>query len=526
MLEDHAVDAFLNNISKESDLYLPFMAMLRAQGYQKVHLLAGHYEYGKDVIAQKVDENGAIIQFVFPIKKGNLDQEKWGKLRDQLYECIDNSNAHSDFDSTAPRQVVVVFPGTTVGKVGGLVQEFNKNNSAKLGIPPVILWGNERLKELFRSEQCLSQLDWAAIGKFIEDVSDGAGLEQIEQRTQAWCNGVQSKENLWTRAVELAFLWSFLRKRNLRLHATQLTLCLLRASVCAEFEQKLTQQDSLEFIDFVIKALHGDAKEVLDWFAALPVQHRRESLVRVNGTELVEFSVRTLLILQLISICVINRSFSGEEAKIAKDLLETCLEIPAVAKPISDSFAPAVMAIAAAAASLELKVEPWLRRIAIWICDSYEDASPGLAPAGSDVQEEIWRTCGAPIEYASYPRLSKSMLASAVLDLCSLFSFVDLYNDAAADFRTTDVIASRMIPETAPGEFFTGSKSCFLPGNNDYFDSWQGKEGWVNSSSHLKAYEQRFFNDGARDWIGVALGVLLRDRWWLHSVKVCSQVTL
>ena len=425
MLEEHVVDAFLKNIKKEADLYWPFMAMLRAQGYRKVHLLAGHYEHGKDVIAQRFSEGGQIVQYVFPIKKDNLDQEKWAKLRAQLDECVDYNYAHADFDGKATRQIIVVFPGETVGKVGEWIQNFNENTAARLSLPPVILWGRDRLKEMFRSEDCLTKLDWVEIASFIKNVSSGAGFAYIEENTQAWATSASNAEDLWTRAVELGFLWSFLRSENLRLHASQLTLCLLRAVMRMDFEGKLAAEDISSLVHFVREAIYDDAKEFLNWFATVPNDQRVRALIRITGTELVEFSCRTLLILQPISLSILNYSLSSEEAATARELLELCLSIEAIGKPISDNFAPAVVVIATAARILGIDVQPWLTRIAIWVCSSYADDLPGLALAGSNEEEEIWRTCGAPIDNGKYQRVSNSMLASVVLDLCSVFTFVD-----------------------------------------------------------------------------------------------------
>lgn len=522
MLEEQVVDAFLSNIKKEADLYLPFMAMLRAQGYRKVHLLAGHYEHGKDVIAQRVNEKSELIQYVFPIKKGDLDQDKWGKLRNQLNECVDYSYAHADFDSKAPRQIVVVFPGEMIGKVGEWIQHFNENTASKLGIPPVEIWGGGKMKELFRSENCLMKLDWVQTGGFLKDILSGAGFGYIEQRTQSWATDSANAEELWTRAVEVGILWSFLRQSNLRLHATQLTLCLLRAAIYAEADQKISQEESFEFCDFALKALYDDAKEFLDWFAAVPSEERSIALVRITGTELVEFNVRMTLILQTISLAVLNQSLSEEENTSAKELLELCLGIEAIRKPISDNYAPSVMAIMLAAVTLKIDVAPYLRALAQWICESYSDGNPGLAIAGSPPEEEIWRTCGAPIDMKEYPAQLHSMLAAVVLDLCSILSLPDIYNDANADFRTVGINPVRKIPEKLPDELLTGKQACHLPPHHDYKESWEGEEGWINAGAHKRADEPRFFIDGNRDWVALAISLVLRDRWWLRSLRALT----
>lgn len=523
MLEEQVVDAFLKNIKKEADLYLPFMAMLRSQGYRNVHLLAGHYEHGKDVIAQRLSDEGQVVQYVFPIKKDDLDQDKWAKLRAQLNECVDYNYAHADFDGKATRQIIIVFPGETVGKVGEWVQNFNENTASKLGLPPVILWGRDRLKEMFRSEDCLTKLDWVEIASFLKNVSSGAGFGYIELNTQAWATGASNADELWTRGVELGFLWSFLRNANLRLHASQLTLCLLRAVMQVESEGKLAADDVSTLVHFVKEAIHADAKEFLAWFATVPEDQRVRGLIRITGTELVEFSCRTLLILQTISLSVVSGSLSLEEAATARELIELCLGIEAIGKPISDNFAPAVMVIATAARVLGVDVQPWVKRIAKWVSSSYADESPGLALAGSGEEEEIWRTCGAPIDNGQYPRISNSMLAAAVLDLCSMLSFVDLYNDAIADFNALGINPVRKIPDKFPDELFSNQQACYVPPHRDYSASWLGEEGWINSGAQKRDGGTRSFNDGARDWIGLALSLVLRDRWWLHSVKVILQ---
>ncbi|MCA9806263.1 MAG: hypothetical protein KC777_30050, partial [Cyanobacteria bacterium HKST-UBA02] len=519
MLEEQVVDAFLGNIKKEKDVYLPFMAMLRAQGYKKVHLLAGHYEHGKDVIAQRVNEKSQIIQYVFPIKKGDISQDKFGKLRDQLNECVDYSYAHADFDSKAFRQIVVVFPGELIGKVGEWIQHFNENTAPRLGIRPIEVWGRSKLKELFRSENCLMKLDWVQTGGFLKDILSGAGFSYIEQQTQSWATDSASSEDLWTRAVEVGILWSFLRQSDLRLHATHLTLCLLRAAIYAEAAKKISKDESFDFCSFVIKALYDDTKELLDWFAAVPSDERIIALVRVSGTELVEFNVRMTLILQTISLAVLNQSLSEVERAVAKELFELCLRVEALRKPISDNYATSVITIITAAVSLNIDVGPYLRALAQWICESYSDGNPGLASAGSMPKEEIWRTCGAPIDMKDYQPTLNSMLAAVVLDLCSILYLPDLYNDANSDFRALGIFPVRKIPANLPDELLIGKMACHVPPHHDYEESWRGEEGWINAGAHRRADEPRFFIDGRRNWVAPAISLVLRDRWWLKSLR-------
>jgi hypothetical protein len=169
-------------------------------------------------------------------------------------------------------------------------------------------------------------------------------------------------------------------------------------------------------------------------------------------------------------------------------------------------------------------VKQWLKNVARWVCECVQ-VEPGLAPSGASIEEELWRTCGSSLNHDDYAPNHSSTLAAAILDLCSVMGQESLYDEISADLLSLRIIPRRKIPINAPSEFYIEEKACLTTSHSDYSKKWEGKEGWQNSTVHEKADEARLFNDGERDWIGITLGLVCRDRWWLRSVREISNRT-
>lgn len=525
MLKDQAIDAFLDTIELEKELYFPLMALLRAKGFRKINLLAGHYEHGKDIIAQHVQEDDSVVQFVFPVKNGDLDQDKFTKLRSQIFECVDYNYGHVDFDGKAPRVIAIVFPGQMIGKTAGWIEAFNQSCEQQKRSILIEPWGRQKLKEEFEVEHCLQNIEWTKIASFVNEICNGAGMNFIERQTEDWHASISTGKALWAKATEVSVLGSFLRKQKLRLHSIQLVYSLIRTAMVLEYENVVPKQDTAEVINFACDIIYDETAEFLSWFKSVPIKRRAYSLLHVSPSELVEFPVRTISILQFVSVSVIAKRLDSEQASIARVFFQTALAIDALAKPISDNYAPSVLAIAVAARILGVDCQNWISNIACWICDSSEN-EPGLASAGSNEYEELWRTCGAQIENDNFKPNISSTLAAAALVACSLLDLTQLYDVIFEDFSKVGVLPRLKIPISPPDEFFTARQACLVPSDRDYFERYKEKKAISNLPASYDIESKRLFDLDQRFWIGVSLGLLCRDRWWISSLKLAvSEVT-
>ncbi len=119
MLDD-AVAAFLDSVSERA-FDEPFMAMLRAEGYEEVRLVHGQVEFGKDVIAQRDGE-----QWVFQSKAGNLNLTEFRPVRDQLYDLRMSDLSAPGFNADLPRRAVFVQTGRLTGQAPVAAQEYEQ----------------------------------------------------------------------------------------------------------------------------------------------------------------------------------------------------------------------------------------------------------------------------------------------------------------------------------------------------------------------------------------------------------------
>src|SRR2546421_11963522 len=98
---DAVLDDFLSSVT-EREFDVPFVALLRAHGYQDVHLVHGQFEFGKDVIA-KSEVDGVLNQYAFQSKAGDIGLPQWNAMYGQTEMLRLNELSHPAFDATLPR---------------------------------------------------------------------------------------------------------------------------------------------------------------------------------------------------------------------------------------------------------------------------------------------------------------------------------------------------------------------------------------------------------------------------------------
>ena len=143
MLEG-AVDAFLNGVT-ERGFDEPLLALLRAEGFERVRLTHGSAEFGKDVIAQKGGE-----QWAWQSKAGNVGQGDFRQMTGQLDELRLSNYAHPDFDADLPRRPVLVTTGRLTGNAPLSLREYNERAHAR-GETELEHWGRDILVGKWRA---------------------------------------------------------------------------------------------------------------------------------------------------------------------------------------------------------------------------------------------------------------------------------------------------------------------------------------------------------------------------------------
>ena len=137
MLSD-AVAAFLDSVS-ERGFDEPLLAILRSRGYERVHLVHGQREFGKDVIGQR---DG--VQWAWQSKAGDVGQAEWRALSGQLDELRLTNLGHGAFDTDLSRRAVLVITGRLIGNAPDLFRDYNERAKAK-DEPELELWDRDVL---------------------------------------------------------------------------------------------------------------------------------------------------------------------------------------------------------------------------------------------------------------------------------------------------------------------------------------------------------------------------------------------
>ncbi len=123
------VAAYVESLT-ERELDAPLVALLRRLGFDRVHLIHGAYEFGKDFIAQR-NEDGVTYQYCLQSNSGNLGSGAWRSVRSQVDAMQTGTVAHPDFDPTLQRQLVVVTNGRLTGGAPIEAQDYNAHHRGR-----------------------------------------------------------------------------------------------------------------------------------------------------------------------------------------------------------------------------------------------------------------------------------------------------------------------------------------------------------------------------------------------------------
>ena len=258
MLDD-VVANFLDSVT-EREFDAPFLALLRAHGYSKIHLLHGQFEFGKDMIAQRGDPPK---QYGFQTKAGDIGLPQWtSQVRGQVEVLRNNDLAHPDYETELPREGVLVLTGRLVGGAPLEVQNY-KQQVEEGGGPEFDLWDRERLMELMTASPEVG-LTGFSDGPFLEllgRIDQGRVTEsRVERFSERWIGGTDGID--WRAMLEAAITANRLRLAE-RLDLSCFTaLCLLRAVWASAHAAEPPPERTLEQREAVVAMFLHYAQEV------------------------------------------------------------------------------------------------------------------------------------------------------------------------------------------------------------------------------------------------------------------------
>lgn len=153
------ISDYLSSLKEDSELDVIFPLLLEAMGFSvlsKPKETKGYQQYGKDIIAVGIDEDGIKKRFYFELKGGedrNINSHVFNKqdgivesLREAKY--VDYSFSNKRYENL-PLKVVVVHNGELKSDVQQLFNEFLDKEIRQSGKVEAERWGLSELTELF-----------------------------------------------------------------------------------------------------------------------------------------------------------------------------------------------------------------------------------------------------------------------------------------------------------------------------------------------------------------------------------------
>jgi hypothetical protein len=509
-----AVAAYVESLS-ERELDVPFMAMLRHEGFANVHLTHGAYEFGRDVVGQRV-EDGQIVQYCFQSKAGDLGARAWREVNLQVHAMRVVNVAHPGFRPDLPRRLVVVTNGRLKG---GAPIEFQAENEylKRRGEGPVLLWDIDELAPMF--ERVLS--DGVAArdrSRTLEMLGRlGAGTAErgdVRTYTRAWfALGLPVKER-WAHALTAAMLAREAFANGREDLAVQIALLLLRASVEA---QRLGKRQRL--------ALVGVAHGIFIEYAGSSFQLFRDqdplalTMRDKDGPYgFVLHPVRVHRLMEVVALYGLYESLLGDRngRADAADFIEAlCSATPAVGHPVSDEWAYSILC-----AGLLLwrtgrsqALRQLLETTAVWLLDRVE-AGRGLAESGTSPADAVRQLLGpAYLGMRVQPR-GDSYGFTVVLDLAWLAGEHELYEDVLNDMDAVRAMACTVIGQPPD--------DVHLVARVEYVHASDVPSGGFPAQHHdLAEWGNAFASSPTSVFDAVASWATLRDR---HAPHILAQV--
>ena len=502
MLSD-AVDAFLESVSERA-FDQPLLAIIRAQGFERVHLTHGAREFGKDAIGQRDGE-----QWAWQSKAGDVGQSQWRQINDQLDELRLVKLGHGAFDGEVPRRPVLVITGRLIGNAPDLFRDYNERAEAK-GEPTLELWDRETLIGfLAESPDALlrGSMDgqlFATLGSVDAGSTTMDSVEHFSRRWSTW----EPVRIAGLGVIEAATVCERLAAGDRLDLACHLALCLVRGSVAAGADPEISSA----------------AGEMFETYAGRLLESREEILADEPATESgasawVSYPVRCVRIAEIAGLLAlrIRDEDPARAEELAGWLVRFLATQPGAAHPVSDSYAVSLIPTALALALVDREAARiFLRSATIWLCDAYERDRLGLASAEAAPKEEVERLLGCASRGSSWsvgaslrsPRSSWTWPAPLGSAICT-----PTYGMTSKRFAfTRESCASPMVPISLTVRGWTTVSIA----NVDFAESL-GEEEPI-APHHLDPAGTKLCEEG-RAWELLAVSSAVRDRHFYCALK-------
>jgi len=456
------VETFLESLT-EREFDAPLLALLAAQGFSDIHFIHGSFEFGKDVIAKRVDaDTGELRQYAIQSKAGDIGQASWREIRPQLEESEYNTRAHPAYDASLPRVAVLLTTGRLKGAAAVDSQEFQASVKAR-GLASFEVWERTTLTGWLAEDPdtgLLGRPSAATLLSVVSDIENHAVTEPVlEHFTREW---IPTGGDISARSViEAAVLVNALRRTERLDLAALCALHLFRAASGGTLDPGINSRIS----DAARRLVLGIAAEILD--EVEPLLANPLELLRATAHPLAiaiypVICCRTAEIIALLAIAtddskIAARARSAVEALAARH--------PGTLRPISDQFAVSALPVVIVLNSISpIMARAYVRSLADWLLDRYDPQKAGLGLAALDETEAvaIARLLGGALDVVDIDRRLSSYLAAVILDLCVLLGAGELYDVFLDNLNALRVVATMEAADETTANWRRGGQGVHM----------------------------------------------------------------
>jgi hypothetical protein len=504
---DAIIDRYLQGVS-EREFDMPLMTLLVSRHFYDIHKIHGTFEFGKDFIAKRDDDDGLVRQYAIQSKAGNINQSSWREVRSQIDEARFNTIAHPSYGKMLPRRVVLVTTGRLVGGAAADAQQYKDYLDSRNEIS-FDVWDQDKLRDwLIRDPGCGMAGGMAADMLAVIAAAETGPIshQQVERYTRRW-----TVIPLHRVAIEAAVIADKLRACKRADLAAVTALCALRAahsqptvpgsSLFSEMARQLHASYATGLLHQYQDAV-TDPGSLIDLLGSASHPHFTYSV----------FCHRLAETWSLLALADHVEDQVSEDARMA--VKEIVSKQMGVGQPLSDRWAISLICIVLSTfRDYPSEVASLLESVIVWITDAYDNRL-GLGSVDCSELEEIEYILGPSLSHIDIRRRRTSYLATAVLDLCLFLGLRDLYQAAVHDFSIVDlvpiiVLADERVAKWGAGEFGILSMPLLK-----YDETW-------DQDIRVPPYGDIARSEGLSSWDELALASLPRNR---HPFQAFSEL--
>ena len=438
------VEDYLESI-KEVQFLLPFSALLLLKGFYDVHITHSSSEFGKDIIAKKVEENSS-VQYVFQLKAGDVNLSKYRvEIQPQLLEAALNNLSHPNFDSNLSKKIFFVTTGTLKPPATLAFQEFNNFIHTKYNLDPILSIERLDIVEDFVRHGLepffALHNDPTFVGDFFDlysKIKNSRTLDSydIESYSKRWItidgeNNINRLQVLFEAYFFSALLYKSKQYYQAVFFIAALARFLAKNNLYPQHYQVLTG-----YLNDIISNLIEDVQAIYKNNQTLT-----DPLAATGLLAIFKYPKICLHTLELLSLANLLSAKSNPRLNIV--IAEIIEKEKGWERPLSDNYAISIALIGLSLIKSDdnLLLKKFVNNITIWFCDRYSNM--GLAPLGASEDEEFEQLLSEYLDGLNCNKSKSSFIASILLDLAYLSEDPTSYEAIANELRATSIITER-----------------------------------------------------------------------------------